>query len=67
MKNPIQALLNWYVMKSPRFSRDKFEEYTDEVGTAYRCPVCSHLHLERPLVCEKCFYPMPIIGGSKPK
>lgn len=67
MKNPLQALLNWYVSRSSRFSRDKFEEYVDEVGVAYRCPVCGNLHPERPLVCEKCFYPLPIVGGSKPK
>ena len=56
MKNPYSGFAQLVCHEvAPRFSRDKFEEYTDEVGTAYRCPVCNHLHLERPLVCENVF------------
>ena len=52
---------------SKRFDRNKFELYIDEVGEGYRCPACGNIHVERPLVCEQCFFPIPFIGGSVQK
>lgn len=67
MINPLRKLLTYYVEHSSRFDRNKFECYVDEVGEAYKCPACGELHNERPLICERCFYPIPFFGGSPQK
>ena len=66
MTNPLSWLLMQYVKRSHKFDRPLYEEYVDEAGIGYRCPVCHHVAVEPWKICENCFYPLPIIGGSKP-
>ena len=67
MKNPLSWLLMQYVKRSKRFEGILYVEYHDEAGIGYQCPVCQNVATEPWKICEKCFYPLPLIGGSKPK
>lgn len=67
MWNPIRSLLSYYVNHSRRFKTQLWLDYEDEAGKGYQCPVCHHVACEPWKICENCFYPLPIVGGSKPK
>lgn len=67
MTNPLSWLLMQYVKRSRRFEGQLYEEFVDENGTGYMCPVCKNIASEPWKICEKCFYPLPFVGGSKPE
>lgn len=56
---------NW-IVKSKRF-QDVCEPYADEAGEGYRCRCCGYVDEKFFHICEKCFCPLPLVGGTKPK
>lgn len=67
MWNPIRSMLTFYVNHSKRFRQPLWVDYEDESGKGYQCPACHNVAAEPWKICERCFYPLPIVGGSKPK
>lgn len=62
MVNPFKWVLLFYVRHSRRFKSCVYEMCED----GCRCPVCGFTAPEPWKICEHCFYPLPLIGGSKP-
>lgn len=67
MKKLIERFGNYLKKRFKRFDGSTFECITDENGTVYVCPVCSTMHDHRVIICERCLYPVPFVGGSKPR
>lgn len=65
--NPFYLLLSVYVRRSKRFREPCYGVTVDGEEQYYCCPVCGWKSGEPWKICEKCMYPLPIIGGSKPK
>lgn len=65
--NPFFWLIDIYVKRSKKFDKPSYVLTVDGDQQYYCCPVCGWKAGEPWKICEKCFYPLPIIGGSKPK
>lgn len=67
MKKLIERFGMYLKRRFKRFDGTTFDTITDGNGTVYVCPVCSTMHDHQVMICEHCYYPIPLIGGSKPK